>query len=67
MSKVLTAEMADQWIRKNLTFSYNISYNYKPHMCALVFPTTLRLSLDIKCGALSPETDVVFFLLLSKC
>ena len=28
MSKVLTAEMADQWIRKNLTFSYNISYNY---------------------------------------
>ena len=65
MSKVLTAEMADQWIRKNLTFSYNISYNYKPPMCALVFPTTL--SLDIKCGALSPETDVVSFLLFSKC
>ena len=65
MSKILTAEMADQWIRKNLTFSYNISYNYKPHMCALVFPTTL--SLDIKSGALSPGTDVVFFLLFSKC
>ena len=65
MSKALTTGMGSALIRKYLTFSYNISYNYKPHMCALVFPTTL--SLNVKCGALSPETDVGFFQLLSKC
>ena len=39
MSKALTSDMGSEWIRKYLTFSYNISYNYKSHMCALVFPT----------------------------
>ena len=55
LSKALTTPegMGTVWIRKYLTFSYNISYNYKPHMCALVFPITL--SLNVKCGALPPE------------